>query len=197
MPFGLGQFGERLRALARYWLEDVHWAESWYRLLAEGGPAPGRLSTAGEALVTGLGLLAPCLVAYAVVEPGWRRVPLALGALALAVATMTLSTLLNFGPQHALAWLTPTVGPALLAAAGAALLLAPLARRVVCGVGLVVLTGLVALVAQAPADPYFAQSLQSWEQGQFIRFHGLAQWIGWLWPYVAIGWLLGRLASRD
>ena len=26
-------------------------------------------------------------------------------------------------------------------------------------------------------------SLQAWEQGRFIRFHGLAQWVGWLWPY--------------
>jgi hypothetical protein len=53
----------------------------------------------------------------------------------------------------------------------------------------------VLLVARAPADPYFALSLQRWEQGRFIRFHGLAQWIGWLWPYAAGVWLLGRLGS--
>ena len=58
------------------------------------------------------------------------------------------------------------------------------------------LTGLVVGVAQAPADPYFAQNLQAWEQGRFVRFHGLAQWIGWLWPYAAIAWLLSRLAVR-
>ena len=29
----------------------------------------------------------------------------------------------------------------------------------------------------------------------FIRFHGLSQWIGWLWPYAAGLWLLGRLGS--
>jgi len=51
----------------------------------------------------------------------------------------------------------------------------------------------VVLVGQAPVDPYFAASLQSWEQGRFIRFHGLALWIGWLWPYAAMLWLLGRL----
>jgi hypothetical protein len=60
--------------------------------------------------------------------------------------------------------------------------------------GLVVLT-LVVGVAQA--DPYFAQSLQAWEQGRFVRFHGLAQWIGWLWPYGAMGWLLSRLGARN
>jgi hypothetical protein len=52
-------------------------------------------------------------------------------------------------------------------------------------------------MAQAPADPYFAQSLQAWEQGRFVRFHGLAQWVGWLWPYVAMLWLLSRLGAAD
>jgi hypothetical protein len=60
----------------------------------------------------------------------------------------------------------------------------------------VVATGLVAGVAQAPDDPYFAQSLKAWEQGRFVRFHGLAQWVGWLWPYVAMGWMLSRLGTR-
>ena len=41
-------------------------------------------------------------------------------------------------------------------------------------------------------DPYFADSLQGWEQGRFIRFHGVARWIGWLWPYAAMAWLLAR-----
>jgi hypothetical protein len=71
-----------------------------------------------------------------------------------------------------------------------------LPRRLAAGLGLVVLTGLVVGVAQAPADPYFAQSLQAWEQGRFVRFHGLAQWVGWLWPYAAMGWLLSRLGAR-
>lgn len=197
VPLGLGQFGERLRGYVLDWIDEVSWADPAYELLAALPTPTERLWPPAEAAVTALGLLAPCLVAYSVVAPGWRRAVLVAGALALAAAAMTLSTLLNFGPQHALAWLTPTVGPALLAAAGIALVLAPVGRRVACGLGLVVLTGLVALVAQAPADPYFADSLQSWEQGRFVRFHGLAQWVGWLWPYAAGGWLLGRLASRD
>jgi hypothetical protein len=51
------------------------------------------------------------------------------------------------------------------------------------------------LGASAPADPYFAASLQLWEQGQFIRFHGMSQWVGWLWPYAAMAWLMARLAG--
>jgi hypothetical protein len=63
--------------------------------------------------------------------------------------------------------------------------------------GFAALAVLVTLVARAPADPYYAASLQGWEQGRFIRFHGLAQWVGWLWPYAAMVWLLGRMARRD
>jgi hypothetical protein len=36
-------------------------------------------------MATALGLLAPCVVAYAVTPRGWRRFGLALGALALAL----------------------------------------------------------------------------------------------------------------
>ncbi len=196
VPLGLGQVGQRLQEALLELLQDVPWAADLTALLAV-VPVPNtRLGPLAEGGVTALGLLAPCLVAFAVIAPGWRRVAMALGALVLAALAMTLSTLLNFGPQHALAWLTPITLPALLVATGVAALLAPVGRRLCAGFGLVVLTGLVMLVAQAPADPYFAQSLQAWEQGRFVRFHGLAQWIGWLWPYAAMGWLLSRLGAR-
>ncbi len=197
LPLGLGQVGERLREALAGLLEGVPWAESAYELLAAPPPQVLPLRPLSEGLVIALGLLAPCLVAYTVTRPGWRRLVMAAGALALGTGAMTLSTLLNFGPGHALGWLSPAALPGLglgLALAGLAL---PLPQRVAAGIGLVALTGLVVGVAQAPADPYFAQSLQAWEQGRFVRFHGLAQWVGWLWPYVAMLWLLTRLGRRD
>ena len=195
VPLGLGQIGERLRETAADLLEGVPWAQSAYALLAA-VPDPEPLRPLAEAAVTLLGLLAPCLLAYSVVPPGWRRVGLAGGALAAALAVMTLSTLLNFGPQHALAWLAPLTLPALAGAAVVGALLAPVPMRTAAGLGLVTLTALVLLVAQAPADPYFAESLLSWELGRWVRFYGVAQWIGWLWPYAAMGWLLSRLGAN-
>jgi hypothetical protein len=56
---------------------------------------------------------------------------------------------------------------------------------------------LVASVAQAPADPYVTQSLQAWEQGRFVRFHGITQWLGSLWPWLALLWLLLRVARAE
>ena len=110
---------------------------------------------------------------------------------------MALSTMLNFGPEHAMTWRTPATTLALALGWLLSLPCALLPRRWAAALGLVALGGLVALVTQVPADPYFAQSLADWEQGRFVRFHGLAQWVGWLWPWAAIVWLAGRLAARD
>jgi VanZ family protein len=197
VPLGLGQVVDRLREALAAALQDVPWADGAYALLALPLASSEPMSPLADALVTALGLLAPCMVAYSVARPGWRRVTLAVGAAALAIGGMTLSTALNFGPAHANAWLTPFTLPGLGFGLLLACLLAPLPRRLAASVGLMVLTGLVFGVSQAPDDPYFAQSLQSWEQGRFVRFHGLAQWVGWLWPYVAMAWLFTRLASRQ
>jgi hypothetical protein len=143
-----------------------------------------------------LGQLLPCLVMYAVSPAGWRRTVLATGAVGLGFFTTTLSTALNFGPQHALTWLTPLTMSALTAGWCTALLLSWIKPRAAAALGLMAATALVALVNQAPADPYFAQSLQAWEQGRFVHFHGAAQWVGWLWPYVAMLHLWGMAVSR-
>lgn len=204
MPLSLGQVGERLRDTLLAVLDGVGWAAPWYAALQASADeavaqslvvaarAPGT-----EALVTALGLLAPCMLAYSVSRPGWHRAGLVLGATALAFGAMTLSALLNFGPRHSLAWLTPMTLPALAAGAllGIALLRTP--RRLAAGVGLLALAGGVALASSGPADPYYALNLQSWELGRFVHFHGIAQWIAWFWPYLAMLWLLGVLAGRD
>ena len=196
VPLGLGQVGERARELLVALLSDVPWTSTLYALLVAPAPAGAPLRPLTEAVVIALGLLAPCLVAFAVMQPGWRRAALAAGALALGMFGMSLSTLLNFGPGHALAWLSAATGPGLALGLLLSLLASPLPKRLAAGVGLMALTGLVFGVAQAPDNPYFAQSLQAWEQGRFVRFHGLAQWVGWLWPYAAMAWLLARLAAR-
>jgi len=122
---------------------------------------------------------------------------LVLGAALAGCLATTLSTALNFGPQHAWAWSTPQALAALALAIVLAGLLSVVPARAAAGLGLVTLTALVVLVAQAPSDPFFAASLQGWEQGRFIRFHGAARWVGWLWPYAAIAYLLARLGAAD
>ncbi len=154
-------------------------------------------SAMAEVATVALGLLAPCLLAFTITAPGWRRLTLVPLLAGLGIATTTLSTALNFAPQHAFAWFTAQFWLGQAGGALLALLASRLAARTCVALGLMGLTALVVAVSQAPADPYFAQSLQAWEQGDFIRFHGAAQWIGWLWPFVALGYLLLRTVRSE
>jgi VanZ family protein len=198
VPLGLGQVWGEARAWADAAFESTPWAGDvalWLGEASDPAALPA-LTRAHELLAIALGLTAPCLVAFATTRAGWHRLTLLAGATLLAVTASTLSTALNFGPEHALAWWSPMTARALLLGAALALVTVGASPRLAAGLGLAALAALVVLVAQAPTDPYYAASLQDWEQGRFIRFHGLAQWIGWLWPYAAMAWLLARLARR-
>jgi len=199
VPFGLGHVLGRIQPAFAALLEDTPWEDwtaGWARASEVAASRPA-LSAGTELAIIVLGLVAPCLIAFTILVPGWRRAFLAVGGVALGCASTTLSTALNFGPAHAWAWTTPQVLQGVGIGAVAAAMLSTVPRRVVAGLGLIAFTALAMLVARAPADPYFAQSLNAWEQGRFIRFHGAAQWVGWLWPYAGLAYLLSRLAARD
>ena len=75
-------------------------------------------------------------------------------------------------------------GMGLALVAGLAALVLP---RRLCHVALLMgLAVSLSLLNRAPVSAYFDQSLEVWEQGRFIRFHGLSQWLGWLWPFAAM-----------
>jgi len=59
------------------------------------------------------------------------------------------------------------------------------------------LSSIAIISNQAPTSAYFAQTLQIWEQGRFIRFFGLGQWVGWLWPYAALAYVFFRVSRRE
>jgi VanZ family protein len=193
VPLGLGHVANQLRAALLALFEHAPWAQGFTERLQQGTASVQPLPPLSDALVQLLGLLAPCLLAFGIARSGLRRVLLVALVLAGGLLATTLSTALSFGPANALAWVTPQTLPALALGTLLATACALLTTRAASGLGLAVLGALVVLVGQAPVDPYFAASLQSWEQGRFIRFHGLALWIGWLWPYAAMLWLLGRL----
>ena len=125
-------------------------------------------------------------VACCVVRPGWRRLSFSVLLVALGVLSTALSALLSWGPNHAWSWLD---SPTQLALLGVLLILPWLTRvSVAVLVFLMVLSlgVLLGVLNRAPSSPYFALTLQDWEQGRFIRFHGLAQWLGWVWPFAAL-----------
>jgi VanZ family protein len=196
VPLGLGFAWTGAGALVEQVFAATPWSarvQAWLDAMGMHGNASMDVSAPQqELLVVALGLLGPCLLAYAATRHARRRLRLALGACALAVALTTLSTALSFGPDHALAWFTPGVMWGMVVGAAMAVPCAALPSRAAAWLGVLVVGGSIVAVSFAPTDPYYAQSLSTWEQGQFIRFHGLAQWVGWLWPYVALAWLIAR-----
>ena len=194
VPLGLGPSWVRVQDTLIDWLIDVPWAQAPLELIAELTVSEGRFPLLVEGFMVLLGLLCPCLLSHTITRTPWRRMVMVPALTGLAALGVTCSAALNFGPEHALAWVSPAVPAALLSAVCLALGLAWVPQRLAAGLGLAGLALLCSLVIQAPEDPYLNQTLQGWEQSRFVRFHGLAQWIGWLWPLAAGAWLIRRLA---
>lgn len=193
VPMGLGQVFERLEIALADALADTPFID-WLPLRdIELQPlVPGT-----EVVCVALGALIPCLLGYCVIRTVRQRAIFSLAVLAAGIAVSALSAALSYGPEHAWAWLDLPVRVGLGLTAVLALLMLPLRRRGAAAFALLALAIHLGLLNQAPASAYFAQTLQTWEQGRFIRFHGLAQWLGWLWPYAALLYLLARLSGRE
>ncbi|MDB5731115.1 MAG: teicoplanin resistance protein VanZ, partial [Variovorax sp.] len=192
VPFGLGQVFERVEAALAEFLMDTPFLD-WLPL-REFELEP--LVPAVELLCVMLGALVPCLLAFAVSRSAARRAVLLAATLAVGVLASALSAGLSYGPVHAWVWFTAPVGAGLAAAVvvGAALLFAP--RRLCAVLLLMALLVHLGLLNQAPESAYFAQTLATWEQGRFIRFNGLAQWLGWLWPYATLAYTAVMLSRH-
>ncbi|MBO4329490.1 MAG: VanZ family protein, partial [Rhodocyclaceae bacterium] len=185
VAFGMGQVLERLEAA----LAHVPWL-AW---LPVRELALQPLPPMAVRVCVALGALAPCLLIYTVVRVRWRRALLALAALAAGVAVSALSAALTYGPAYAGAWARPGVLAGVQMAVAAAALLLWLPRRWCARLLMAALAVQLALLNAMPEEPYGAQVLAEWEQGRFIHFHGLAQWVGWLWPYAVMTWTLARM----
>ena len=194
-PLGVGPAWGRIQDVLLESLLSGPGVPSWLEAWADAATVPRTLGWEAEVFGTALGLIAPCLLAFSITRAGWRRLALVPLLAAAGAFTTTLSTAVNFGPAHAWAWLTPSVPWALGAAVVVSALGVALPQRWAAAAGLTALSALMVLVAQAPADPFFSLSLQAWEQGRFIHFHGFSQWVGWAWPVVAMVWLGWRVAD--
>jgi len=193
VPLGLGQVMERLEAAVVDLLADTPFLE-WMpiRELELQPLVPG-----AEFICVLLGALVPCLLGYDIIRAPLRRMVFAVSTVAVGVATTGLSAALTYGPQYAWEWIHQAILAGLAVALSVALALAMVPRRASAALALLGLGVYLSLLNQAPADPYFTLTLQTWEQGRFIRFNGLAQWVGWLWPYAVVVYLVLRIWRHD
>lgn len=193
VAFGLGQIYERLEEAIAGWLQGTPWLE-WLPL-REVELQP--MLQGAEVLCVLLGLILPCLLAFSVVKTRQQRWFALLVILTLGLFASALSAALTYGPVHAWDWTSSEVRAGLVAAVFASSAAAFLSRRACLVIALTCLVLQLALLNNSATDAYFSVTLQTWEQGRFIRFHGLIQWIGWLWPYVALAYLMQRLSTSS
>ena len=193
VPLGLGQIFERLEAALSAKLVDTPFLE-WLPLRdVELQPlVPG-----AELACVLLGALVPCLLGFCIIKDFLRRFVFVLVTLACGVAASSLSAALSYGPEHAWAWFGLPVQLGFLGAGVMALFCLAIPARVSAAFVLVALGIFISVINQAPTSTYFEQTLQTWEQGRFIRFHGLVQWLGWLWPYAALIYVVTRVWGHD
>lgn len=183
VPLGLGHVWERLRS---HWL-DIFPEWLWLYQLPPDGFFQS-LSPRMELLCVALGLWIPTLLGQGVLRRSGQRLAWALIVLLVAVLFNALSAALTYGPEHAWFWVNAQVFGGL--AVGLLLSVASIKLSLRWNLGLMVLAQLILLMwlNQLDASTYLAQTVQTWEQGRFIRFHGLSQWLSWLWPWTLLAW---------
>ena len=193
VPFGLGQVLERLEAALADALEETPFLD-WLpvRDIELQPLVPGV-----ELVCVMLGMLIPCLLGFSIIRSVGRRALFLLLVFALGIGATALSAALSYGPEHAWAWFSLPVQAGLVTALVLVILLLWVPQRASAALVLLSLGIYLSLLNQAPASPYFAQTLATWEQGRFIRFHGLAQWLGWLWPYAVLVYVLLHAWGRE
>lgn len=191
VPLGLGQVLERTEAALGLWLKDTPFLEWLPQRTVELQP----LLPLTELVCVLLGTLIPCLLGFGIMTSTARRLVYVVTVLVAGIGATLLSWALSYGPAHAWSWLSLPVQVGLVLGFGGALLLVRVSGRY-CTVLLLLALGLyLVLINQGPSSAYFAQTLQAWEQGRFIRFHGMVQWLAWLWPYAVLAYALARLAG--
>lgn len=192
IPLGVGQVWQRLELVLVTSLQELPFLRGMPFQLTELHP----LKPATEMLCVALGLLIPCLLGFCIIRSMPRRLAWVGMALCAGMFASTLSAALTWGPQHAWVWLDLPAKAGLVIGAMLALLMVAVPWRLSAALLLLVLGVYLSLLNQAPESPYFSQALMLWEQGRFIRFHGLAQWLGWLWPYSAAVYVTMFLVQR-
>ncbi len=193
VPFGLGQVLERLEAALGEVLADnpfLDWLPVREVVLQP-------LLPVTEWFCVVLALVIPGLLGYCIIHQRARRAWFLIWLALLGVGASALSAALSFGPEHAWAWLDAPVQVALACALLLLVALSWVPRRASSALAVLALGVYLSLINQTSTTPYFEQTLFMWQQGRFIRFHGIVQWLGWLWPFVALVYVLSLVWGKE
>ncbi len=148
-----------------------------------------------ETLITACGMTGASLMLLCQLRKTAPRSRLVLLFLLSAVVIKSLAIALIFAPDNAFAWLTPGAFGGLLIGVMMVSGLVYSPAKVQRHLAAVTLFLGMAIVNFVPANHYFIATLQTWSQGKFLNFNGVAQMLAICWPLLAL-WLL-LLPSKE
>jgi VanZ family protein len=149
-----------------------------------------------ETIITSCGLTGAALTFLILLRQQAPKLPLSLLLVFVTLMTKTLATALLFAPDNSLVWLTPgsfgglLIGGLMLSG----LAYAPqLAQRRLAALTLIIA---LVLVNVMPDNPYYTETVQTWTQGKFLNFNGVAQFLALLWPFCTLWFLFHPMHKR-
>ncbi|MGY8526358.1 VanZ family protein [Paracidovorax citrulli] len=189
--------------LVRHWLTDP---ESWPMQLLQGvypdllrlqedvGLRPSDMQSQQmlESLVTACSWIGTGLFASVAMRRQAPVLRILAGVLLAALLVKALAAKLQFPADNAFNWLSEGGQFALLTGTLALVVLTRLPRWMRGVIAMTALLTLVVLTNVLPPNPYAWVSAEGWRLGRYVHFNGLAQWLGWLWPFLAFCYLAWR-----
>lgn len=158
------------------------------------GPAEFVLA---EAFVVAAAVLAIGLAFASAMRPAAPRVRL---LLVLIVGTLLLKAFVHgllFGPDRAVAWLTPGAWGGLSLGLLALLPASAGPVRWRARFALVALVAAIAVANLVPVNPYYLVGMQGWRHGALLNLIALSNWVSALWPWaLAFALLTHRTGAR-
>lgn len=146
-----------------------------------------------ESLVTACAWVGTGLFASVAMRRQAPTLRILAGLLAATLLLKGLAAELQFPADNAFNWLSDGGRYALVTGTLALVLLVRLPRPLRGILAMSALLTLVILTNVLPPNPYAWVSEQGWRLGRFVHFNGLAQWLGWLWPFLAFCYLAWRV----
>jgi len=189
VPLGLGQIHARIYFALKEFLHETPFLGWLPAFDFQTQP----LTPSVELVCVALGLLTPFLLGAAVIQKARQRLIFLGLVFTTAIFLTGLSTALSFGPNHTWSWLTPLVCAGLILGLFLSLVTLRLDASSYDVFLIIIITLQLFLINQRGVDVYLAQTLKTWEQGKFIRFNGLAQWLGWTWPFAVLSLIFYKL----
>lgn len=145
-----------------------------------------------EALITACSWVGTGLLATVAMRRGAPVLRLLVALLASGLLVKAGATLLQFPAAGAWDWLSSGGRFGLMVGSLVLVLLVRLPRWLRGALAMLLLLALIVLSNVLPPGPYSWVSAQAWRLGRFVHFNSLSQWIGWVWPFLGVGYLAWR-----